>query len=206
MGPWGYWREPFTKTQPMGLFDLSRFSVMFNIVSQMQLNMMFDAGADDRVALEEKEWEMDFDKAKKIPDNKVRRVWWESVSFDARFPGAEETPAFPVPCGATPLHSPDRPVPHTFTTGNLDNQPPAGYTRATQSYEGADPREAVWYQRHATRTSPTTPSTRNWASSPRIRPSIPTAPLALHRRRECTPTGTSNSGGSTAWRWTPTPP
>jgi hypothetical protein len=153
MGPWSYWREPFLRTQPMGLFDLSRFSMMFREVSQRKLNMLFDPGANDRVALGDTQWVMDFDEAKKVPQNEIRRIWWEAVDFDARYPNAEEVQAFPVPPSANqPVHWQPRPVPRTYTTPTLNGQPPAGYIRATQSYEGADPREGVWYRVERRRT------------------------------------------------------
>ncbi|GAH71819.1 unnamed protein product, partial [marine sediment metagenome] len=83
LGPWGYWREPFTETAPMGLFDLSKFSVLFRIVSQMKFNMLFGSD-EDEVTL--RRWEMDYDAAMRREPDRIRRAWWESVSFDARYP------------------------------------------------------------------------------------------------------------------------
>jgi hypothetical protein len=182
LGPWGYWREPFTKTQPMGLFDISRFSTLFNIVSLMKLDMLF-GGTDDRMALDEKNWEMDYDKAKGVDLSRIRRAWWETSSFDARYPLANDeshpwqpekpadvvAPFPPPPSGDWPAKTYlARPIPTTtyygekliftnFTDSDLSRfgvnyRGPwfgpslAGYTRATESYEGADPREAVWYR------------------------------------------------------------
>jgi len=163
LGPWGYWREPFTTTQPMGLFDLSRFSTLFNIVSQMKLDMLFGS-TDDRVTLGEKNWEMDYDKAKQLQQavpTRIRRAWWESSGFDARYPlpsdeshpWQPENPAdvvapFPPPSsGPWPVkRNTSRPIPNTFTTGTMNQPDLSGFTRATQSYEGADPRRAVWYR------------------------------------------------------------
>ena len=170
LGPWGYWRDPFTTTQPMGLFDISRFSILFNIVSQMKLDMLFGS-PDDRVTLGETNWEMDYDRAKRIEradPSRIRRAWWESSGFDARYPlpndasdpWTPENPADvvapfpPPPSGAwSAKKNPNRPIPGTFTTGSMDQPNLSGFTRATQSYEGADPREAVWYRVEPHRTA-----------------------------------------------------
>jgi hypothetical protein len=147
MGPWGYWREPFTNTRPMGLFDLSRFSVMFNEVSQMKLDMLF--GSDnDQASLKASEWVMDYDEAKKLSPNEIRRVWWETESFDARYPNNDEEKPYPPPSSGdwNALRNPSQPNPSTQQYGSMDQPNLTGWTRATQSYEGADPREAVWYR------------------------------------------------------------
>jgi hypothetical protein len=129
---------------------------------------------------------MDYDKARQIEQatpSRIRRVWWESVSFDARDPlpndasdpWTPENPADivapfpPPPSGDWPAkRNTDRPVPNTtyygeklilanFTDSDLGQfgvnyrgggfgPSLAWFKRATQSYEGADPREAVWYR------------------------------------------------------------
>jgi hypothetical protein len=153
MGPWGYWREPFVRARPLGLFDLSRFSVMFDRVSRMKLDMMFDGAAPVQFAVDGKFWEMDYDKAKKVPEAEIENVWWQNESFSCRYPTSEETPAFPPP-GMGPwgalIDSPQPTPGRHFSTANMRNQPPTTgqypFVRATESYQGADPREAVWYQ------------------------------------------------------------
>ena len=151
MGPWSYWREPIVSTRPMGLLDLSRLSVLFEIVSQKKLDMLFDIQSDaintvdpiDKVSL--RNWEMDFTKAK--GDLNVRNFWWEQVSFDCRFPNDEGKAPFPLQAGGAqdaifwhPVPGPTTP----FSNRGLD--PRNGYTRATNSLDGADPRKQVWYK------------------------------------------------------------
>ncbi len=156
LGPWGYWREPFIRSRPMGLFSLSGFGVMFDIVSQQYLDMLFDPGADDQASLGETTWELDYDKAKQIPPDQLVAVWWESVSFNARYPNAEETAPFPLPATGAwgALEDPPNPVPsRPYNTGTFNGQPPAGYIRSTEPYDGADPREATWYRDTRQRTA-----------------------------------------------------
>ena len=137
-GPWGYWREPFVRTRPMGLFDISRFSVLFNIVSDMKFEMLF-GDTDDKVSLYE--WEMDYDEAKQLTDEEVRRAWWERTSFSCRYP-------FPTAgfFSNIELRHLKEPTPSTRTYGNMNSPNLSSYTRADQAYEGADPRLAVWYR------------------------------------------------------------
>ena len=137
MGPWGYWREPFTATQPMGLLDMSRFSVLFNIVSVKKLEMLFGE-TDDRVSL--RRWEMDYDRAKGMDPQSIRHTWWDRVSFDARyeFPKSSFFSNMNLRHARTPLCTV-----HAYDHGG---GPDLGlYTRSTQAVEGADPRLAVFY-------------------------------------------------------------
>ena len=138
MGPWSWWREPFTRTHPMGLFDLSRFSVLFAIVSDMKFEMLFGS-TEDEVTL--RQWEMDYDKAKQLPPENILRAWWESVSFDAKYP-------FPTASffSNIELRHEKEPLPRTRRYADMSRPDLSGYTRATQSYEGTDPRHAVWYR------------------------------------------------------------
>jgi hypothetical protein len=152
MGPWNYWREPFTATRPMGLFDISRFSVPFLIVSEMKLEMLF-GGTDDQWTA--RQWEMDYDKAKGVPREDIRRCWWEVSTFDARYGNNEEREPFPLPAsgGWGASYTPSRPTPSTRTYGDMRYPDLSMYKRASQSYEGADPREAVWYRCERRRTA-----------------------------------------------------
>ncbi|MGB2997560.1 MAG: hypothetical protein WBC59_02865, partial [Phycisphaerae bacterium] len=134
MGPYSYWREPFTNTRPMGLFDISRFSTLFRLVCAHKFSMMF-GGTDDKVSL--RDWEMDYDAAKRLEPDQIRRAWWESVSFDARHP-------FPQASffASIELRDPERPTPRDVPYPDM-RDPVSNfgfYTRATQSYEGTDPR------------------------------------------------------------------
>jgi len=138
MGPWSYWREPFTATRPMGLLDLSRFSVLFNLVSSKKLEMMFGE-TDNEVSL--RNWEMQYDRTKELDPGEVRRAWWDHVSFDARYE---------FPTGAffnkMDLRHPHRPLVHTRAFSSMNQPNLSGYTRATENYEGACPRLAVFYK------------------------------------------------------------
>ena len=137
-GPFEYWREPYLETRPMGLFDLSKFSVLFRIVSDMKFEMMFGS-TDDQVTL--REWEMVYEKAKELPPERIRRCWWERVGFDARyeFPKAEFF-------ANMDLRHEEKPRPHTFHTSNMNSPNLSSYKRATQGCEGLDPRKAGWYR------------------------------------------------------------
>lgn len=137
-GPWGWWREPFTRTEPMGLLDISRFSVLFNVVSERKLEMLFGS-TDDRVSL--RTWEMDYDKAKALPADRVRNGWWERISFDCLYP-------FPQSSFFSNMsrRHPQEPPVAMRTYGDMSRPDLTGWTRAKESYEGADPRLAVWYK------------------------------------------------------------
>jgi len=160
-GPWNYWREPFTRTEPMGLLDLSRFSVLFNVVSQAKLDMLF-GGADDRVSL--RAWEMDYDKAKDLDSGRIRRVWWERMSFDCRYP----FPGSSFFSNAS-LRNPEVPTISLRTYSDMESPDLSGWTRASESYEGADPRLAVWY-RVQERKAPFYPQLGIYAEHPPIHP------------------------------------
>jgi len=155
MGPWSYWREPFTATQPMGLLDLSRFSVLFNLVSSRKLEMMFGT-PDPQVSL--RNWEMDYDKAKGLGDDQILRSWWENTSFNSRHPFPEakfrlvhhhraqaRTRAYnhwydAVSASRAPQQG-RLPMPGVEQGVSI----PVGWQRSTEAQEGADPRHAVWY-------------------------------------------------------------
>jgi hypothetical protein len=157
MGPWSYWREPFVESRPMGLFDLSGFGTLFNVVSSMKFEMLF-GDPNDQASLHK--WEYDYDAAHGKSWADIQRTWWESVSFDARYVDDEETKAFPPPESGewtakkwemTNLY------PHTsMIRGQGHNPWPTdlgSYTRATQSYDGADPYRDVWYKVSRRRTA-----------------------------------------------------
>ena len=144
MGPWSWWREPFIADRPMGLFDISRFSVLFRIVSDKKFRMLFGETEDaygeiDEVTL--RQWEMDYDKAKKLSPERIRRAWWERVTFDCKYP-------FPTASffSHLDLRHEKEPYPRTRSYPDMNNPNLTGYTRATQSYEGTDPRHAIWYR------------------------------------------------------------
>jgi len=159
MGPWSYWREPFTATRPMGMLDISRFSVLFNLVSSRKLEMLFGM-PDPQVSL--RNWEMKYDQAKGMGDNQILRSWWETVSFSCRYP-YPESEFF----ANSDLRHHHRPTIRTYayedwydavsaSRAPRSGKPPmagveqgasvpVGWQRSTEACEGADPREAVWY-------------------------------------------------------------
>jgi len=145
LGPWSYWREPFTYTLPMGLLDVSRFSILFNLVSERKLEMMFGDG-DNRVSL--RNWEMDYDRAKELPPGDIRRAWWDRINFDARY-------EFPEPefFNRMDLRHRHVPVVRTRYYGDMDRPSLTGYTRARQNYEGTCPRLAVFYKADERKTA-----------------------------------------------------
>lgn len=145
-GPWSYWREPFTRAMPMGLFDISRFSVPFKIVSETKLDMLFGSPDDQWTS---RQWEMDYDKAKQVAPEDILNCWWEVSRFDARYAYDEEREPFPLPASGLwgAMHSPDvvyPSLPRPYR--DMDHPDLSAYKRATQAYEGADPRQAVWYR------------------------------------------------------------
>jgi hypothetical protein len=104
---------------------------------------------------------MDYDKAKGLDPGTVRRAWWERVEFDARYPQAGDsadpwqaedpslvkTPYPPPPAGSWDISRyPQNPTPQTNVYPDMSRPSLSGWTRATQSWDGADPREAVWYR------------------------------------------------------------
>jgi len=181
-GPWSYWREPFVESRPMGLLDLSGFGDLFNAVSSMKFEMLF-GGAEDKASL--RNWEYDYDKARSKSRNEIRRTWWEDVGFDARYVADEERKPFPPPeSGAWPAKkwgvSKDQIYPRTRTYPNPGHWPPdprvnpwptdmGNYTRATQGYEGVDPRRNVWYRVQRQRT-PLYPQLGIFAPHPPMHP------------------------------------
>jgi len=157
MGPWSFWREPFVESRPMGLFDLSGFGDLFNAVSSMKFEMLF-GNAEDKASL--RNWSYNYDEAKALSVGEIRRTWWESVTFYARYVDNEEMEPFPPPASGAwtakkwGVNSPYL-YPSTSTVPNRSPWPPnpspkwpsvAGYTRATEGYQGADPRSNVWYR------------------------------------------------------------
>ena len=166
-GPWSCRRGPLVAAQPMGLLDLSRFSTLFRIVSEVKLAMMFDTTgeADDQVSL--RNWEMDYDKAVALPASEIRRAWWEVDSFNCRYPlandssdpwtpenpAAVQVPYPPPPSGSWPVNRAGGSSPSTRTYSSMSRPNLSLYTRAQESWEGADPRYSVWYRVDRSKTA-----------------------------------------------------
>ncbi len=138
LGPFEYYREPLIRVRPMGLMDLSRFSVLFTVVSDRKFRMLF-GDTDDEVTLED--WEMVYDKAKSLSDEQVLRAWWERMSFDCRY-------EFPTSAffSSMDLRHQSKPYPSNRYYGSMSRPNLSNYTRATEAYEGADARHSVWYR------------------------------------------------------------
>jgi len=143
LGPFLYMREPFIEPTPMGLFELSRFSVFMRTVSDAKFEMLFGA-ASKKVCLAPESRIEDYDKLiQYVHDNgadKVLRTYWTTLSFDSRY--EYNTVEF-------------------LTNVNLRNPPyprerlrvfkgfrdvPGGFKRATMPSEGADPRHDLFYR------------------------------------------------------------
>jgi len=138
LGPFEYWREPYLQVCPMGLLDLSKFSVLFRIVSEMKFEMMFGS-TDDEVTL--RDWEMEYEKAKALPPERIFRAWWERTSFDCRY-------EFPTSqfFATMNLRNPQKPFPHDFHYSNMNSPNLSSYTRSDEACNGLDPRKAGWYR------------------------------------------------------------
>ena len=115
MGPYTYWREPLTRATPMGMLEMSKFSVLFTVVSEKKLEMMF-GGTDDRVTIDT--WEMDYDAAKQLSQDhpeRFRRTWWEHLTFNCPSPGepprVQDSQVFQIACGR---RDPQGPVPDRY--------------------------------------------------------------------------------------------
>ncbi|MDK1030735.1 MAG: pilus assembly protein TadG-related protein, partial [Planctomycetia bacterium] len=155
-GPYSHFRDPFINCKPMGLFDLSRLSPMFRIVSSMKFEMLFGS-EDDMLCLGK--WEMDYDKAVEIarleaearsaglePEVTILRTWWEHVGFDSR----EEFPTS-LFYQSIDLRSPKNPQP-SLQSNDGWRAAPANHTRSTTAMEGADSRHAIFYRSTERRT------------------------------------------------------
>lgn len=141
LGPFEFYREPYLETRPMGLFDISRFSVLFRIVSDMKLEMMF---GDDENEVSLRQWVMNYDDAVELDEqqpDRIRRAWWERVSFDARY----EFPTSTFFANMDQRH-PQKPRPRNFYRSSMSSPNLSGWTRATRACEGLDPRKAGWYK------------------------------------------------------------
>jgi len=143
LGPFRYMREPFTEPTPMGLFELSRFSALFKVVSDKKFEMLFGA-ANQKVCLAPDSRIEDYDElVKHVNENgrdSVLRTYWSVQGFSSRY--EYNTPRFEdnidlrhrkYPRERLRIYKGYRPAPN-------------GYKRATTPGEGADPRHDLWYR------------------------------------------------------------
>ncbi|NIA21165.1 MAG: hypothetical protein GWP05_04145 [Anaerolineaceae bacterium] len=146
-GPFLYMREPFTDPSPMGLFELSRLSVLMKTVSDRKFEMLF-GNADPRVCLtsriEDYDELLDFVAAN--GRSAVVKTYWSIQSFRSR--NEYGTSSFLT---TTNLRDPQYPRERLRDFKGF-RQAPAGYTRATTQGQGADPRHDLWYRSREART------------------------------------------------------
>ena len=146
-GPFRYMREPFTEPSPMGLFELSRLSVLMTTVSDRKLEMLF-GHADPRVCLtsriEDYDELLDFVAAN--GSRAVVKTYWSTQSFNSR--NEYGTISFLT---TTDLRDPRYPRERLRTFRGF-RAAPSDHTRATTQGEGADPRHDLWYRSREART------------------------------------------------------
>jgi hypothetical protein len=147
-GPFKYMREPLTEPVPMGLLELSRFSVLFRIVSDKKLAMFFGGPTEKACLLPENRIE-DYDKlVQHVSDNgrdSVIRTYWTRLNFSSRY--EYDTPMFR---NRIDLRH------HKYPRERLRifkgyRAAPNGFKRATTPSEGADPRHDLWYRSRESR-------------------------------------------------------
>ena len=143
MGPFNYMRQPFIEPTPMGLFELSRFSTLMRTVSDKKLEMLF-GGPTQMASLQPQDRIENYDElvayvAANGP-NSVLKTYWTTLSFDSRY--EYDTPEYFANLNLRHQKYPRER--HVEYRGY--RRAPNGYTRATQSSQGADPRHDLWYR------------------------------------------------------------
>ena len=150
LGPFLYFREPFVEPTPMGLFELSRFSVLLRVVSDAKFEMLFGA-PNAKVCLAEESRIEDYDKLKdfvaKNGDDKVLKTYWTTQGFDSRY--AYNTVEFKTNLS---LRNPQYPRERLRVFDGFRDVPD-GFTRATTMGEGADPRHDLFYRSQERKTA-----------------------------------------------------
>ena len=150
MGPFGYMREPFVEPTPMGLFELSRFSVLFKTVSDKKLNMLFGSANEKACLLPENRIE-DYDELVDFVNENGRdaviHTYWTSQGFASR--DEYNTPGFR---NQMDLRHHQYPRERLRVYSGF-RAAPNGYTRATTAGEGADARHDLWYRSQERQTA-----------------------------------------------------
>lgn len=162
LGPFRYMREPLCEPTPMGALELSRFSVLFTIVSDKKFEMLFGAPNQKACLAPENRIE-DYDELLQfVQDNgrdAVIHTYWTTLGFDSRY--EYNTPSFD---GNVDLRHQKYPRERLRVYDGFQAAP-NGYRRATTQGEGADPRHDLWY-RSVERETPHYPALGIYATHP----------------------------------------
>jgi hypothetical protein len=141
LGPFRYMREPFTEPEPMGLFELSCFSTLYESISDSKLDMLF-GGADASVPQLISSYDALVAYVKQNGPGSVLETYWATAGFFTRY-------QFPTPqfyANSTLRYPPYPSEPVNIYSGF---QPaPGGYTRSSMpdGSDGADAQENTFYQ------------------------------------------------------------
>ncbi len=143
LGPFRYMREPFVEPTPMGLLELSRFSVLMQDVSDKKFEMLFgapdqSAALDPASRIEEYDRLMEF-----VQENGQAAVFstaWSIANFDSRY--EYDTPMFEANVELRHRRFPRQ----RLRVWNEFQGAPAGFNRATDQGEGADARHDLWWR------------------------------------------------------------
>jgi len=150
LGPFRYMREPFIEPTPMGLLELSRFSVLFRTVSDKKFDMLFGA-ANQKVCLAPESRIENYDELLEFVSENGRdaviRTYWSTQGFDSRY--EYNTPQFEHNID---LRNRKYPRERLRVFSGFRPAPRGDYKRATTPGEGADPRHDLWYRSRDRRT------------------------------------------------------
>lgn len=151
LGPFRYMREPFTEPEPIGLFEISDFSTLYESISDSKLDILFGA-ADANVPNLISKFDDFFAYITAWPPNPpALATYWAHTGFVCRY--EFPTPQFYANSTLRFTAYPNEPV--TVTAGNWDpvgspntNPPYNGYVRSSdpQGSDGADAWENTFYK------------------------------------------------------------
>jgi len=148
--PLDFMRDPITTPSPMGLLELSRYSVLFRIVSDKKVNMLF-GGPTEKACLDPtnriETYDELVDYVNKNGSDAVVRTYWTHLSFASLY--EYDTPEFR---NQTNRRYPAYPQERLFIYDHFQAAPRGGYTRATTQTQGADPRHDLWFRSRLART------------------------------------------------------
>lgn len=149
LGPFLYMREPLCEPTPMGLLELSRFSVLFRMVSDAKFRMLF-GGATESVHLEPEQRIEDYDELVDYVfengEDAVVHTYWSRMQYDSRY--EYNTAGFH---NNIDLRHQEHPRERLRVYEGFRGAP-SGYRRAVDAAEGADPRHDLWYRSTERRT------------------------------------------------------
>jgi hypothetical protein len=147
--PLDFMRDPITTPSPMGLLELSRYSVLFRVVSDKKVNMLF-GGPNEKACLEPtnriETYDELVDYVSKNGREAVIRTYWTHLSFASLY--EYDTPQFRNQSNRRyPAYPQER-----LSIYDGYRPAPNGYTRATTQTQGADPRHDLWFRSQLSRT------------------------------------------------------